>query len=142
MKVKGIDHVGIAMPALEGAAAFLGLLGLGVDDPVEVPGRGVEVQFVDTGRGKLELLAPVGADSPMQTFLDKRGPGLHHICLEVDDIHEAFEELIAAGVRMADEAPWMSPHGWAAYVHPRHWAGVAIELRQFVPAEESTEDER
>ena len=63
--------------------------------------------------------------------LTKRGEGLLHICLEVDDIHAEFERLKGLGVRFAEEAPWRSPHGWAAFIHPQYWRGVSIELRQF-----------
>ncbi len=133
MRVLGIDHVGIAVAELEEAMTFLHMtLGLVTETPVELHERGVAVQFADTGAGKIELLAPIGDASPVATFLAKRGPGLHHICLIVDDIHEFTAALAQKGVAMADPEPWMSPHGWAAFVHPKHWAGVSIELREFV----------
>lgn len=128
-----VDHIGIAVSSIEQALPFLTetlrLEKLG--EPARIPGEQLSVQFVGCGDGKLELLAPDGASGPVQRYLDRRGEGLMHVCLEVDDIHAEFERLRALGVRFADERPWMSPHGWAAFIHPKAWSGVSIELRQF-----------
>lgn len=133
MPIIRVDHVGIAVNGIDQALPFLTetlkLQKLG--KPASIAEQQLSVQFVKCGDGKLELLAPEDGAGPVQGFLDRRGEGLMHVCLEVDDIHQEFERLRALGVRFADPRPWMSPHGWAAFIHPKVWSGVSIELRQF-----------
>ncbi|MFH5822420.1 VOC family protein [Georgenia sp. AZ-5] len=129
---RGIDHVGVVVADLVGTTRFyveeLGMVPDG--EPVELADRGVRVQFLRAGADRLELLQPTTADGPLARFLARRGEGLHHVCLEVEDIHGAVERLHAREVRMADDAPWRSPHGWAAFLHPAAAHGCAIELRE------------
>lgn len=133
MSIVRVDHVGIAVNRIDQAIPFLTqtlhLEKLG--DPTLIPEQRLAVQFVGCGDGKFELLAPEDGTGPVQAYIDRRGEGLMHVCLEVDDIHEEYERLRGLGVRFADPRPWMSPHGWAAFIHPKVWSGVSIELREF-----------
>jgi methylmalonyl-CoA epimerase len=132
-----LDHVGIAVKDLEASLAFFrDALGLHVEPPEEVSSQRVRAQFVSTGPSTLELLAATSPDSPIAKFLEKRGPGLHHITLRVDDIHEALAQLRARGVRLIDEAPRPGAEGATiAFIHPSSAQGVLVELMQ-VPAEQ------
>lgn len=129
---RGIDHVGLAVTDLDVTTRFyVDELGMVVDgDPVELAGQDVLVQFLRAGEDQLELLQPTTADGPLPRFLAKRGEGLHHICYVVGDIHSSVKRLRARDIRMIDETPWRSPHGWVAYVHPASAHGCAIELRE------------
>lgn len=133
MSITRVDHIGIAVRRIDQALPFLTqtlqLEKLG--EPASIPGQQLSVQFVGCGDGKFELLAPEDGTGPVQKYIDRRGEGLMHVCLEVDDIHKEFERLHGLGVTFADARPWMSPHGWAAFIHPKVWSGVSIELRQF-----------
>jgi methylmalonyl-CoA/ethylmalonyl-CoA epimerase len=130
-----IDHVGIAVADIAGASSFLtDVLGLEVDGPeVTLTDQSVKVRFLRAGDDRVELLAPTDEDGVLARFLDKHGEGLHHLCFEVDDIEAELDRLDAAGVRLVDRHAWRSPHGYAAYIHPKAWRGVAIELRQRYP---------
>ncbi|HET7034716.1 MAG TPA: methylmalonyl-CoA epimerase [Thermomicrobiaceae bacterium] len=130
--MKRLDHVGIAVADIPEAAAFLtDILGLESDGPaVALPEQGVSVRFLRAGDDRLELLAPTDEEGALARFLAKHGEGLHHLCFEVDDIEAELDRLDAAGVRLVDRHAWRSPHGYAAYIHPKAWRGVAIELRQ------------
>lgn len=130
--VRGIDHVGLAVRDLQSAAQFyVEELGMSLDgDVVLLPDHGTEVQFLRAGTGRVELLSPTTQEGPLPRFLDKRGEGLHHVCYEVADIHASVERLVGRGIRLADEQPWRSPHGWAFYLHPSAAHGCAIELRE------------
>ncbi|MCD6028897.1 MAG: hypothetical protein K0S78_1071 [Thermomicrobiales bacterium] len=136
--MKRIDHVGIAVADIPEAARFLtDVLGMEDDGPeVALPDQGVSVRFLRAGEDRIELLAPSDGEGALARFLEKRGEGLHHLCFEVDDIEEELDRLDAAGVALVDRHAWRSPHGFAAYVHPKAWRGVAIELRQPYPPRE------
>src|SRR5499427_2486017 len=101
-----LDHVGIAVKDLPAALAFYrDALGLEIEAPEDVASQRVRAHFIPTGESKLELLEATAPDSPIAKYVDKRGPGLHHITLRVADIHAAVAHLRARGVRMIDEAP-------------------------------------
>ena len=127
-----LDHVGIAVRELDAALAFYrDTLGLEVDAPEEVGSQRVRAHFVRTGEALLELLEPTQPDSPIGRYVDKRGPGLHHIALRVDDIQAALDHLKARGVRLIDEAPREGAHGsLVAFIHPASAHGVLVELKQ------------
>ncbi|HWP99011.1 MAG TPA: methylmalonyl-CoA epimerase [Vicinamibacterales bacterium] len=137
-----LDHVAVAVRDLAEALAFYrDALGLEIEGVEEVPSQGVRAHFVDLGGVRLELLEPLGADSPVARFLERRGPGLHHVTLRVDDIHAALARLRARGVRLIDEAPRPGAHGaLVAFVHPSAAHGVLVELKQ--PAAEGATAER
>jgi methylmalonyl-CoA/ethylmalonyl-CoA epimerase len=141
MKVT-LDHIGIAVGDLGEALAFYrDALGLEVEAPEEVASQRVRAHFIPTGesalRGtgvpgpKLELLEATADDSPIAKFVAKRGPGLHHITLRVDDIRAALAQLKEKGVRLIDEAPREGAHGSrVAFIHPSSAHGVLVELKQ------------
>ena len=127
-----LDHIGIAVGDLAQALAFYrDALGLEVGPPEEVPSQRVRAHFVPVGEATLELLEPTAPDSPIAKFIEKRGPGVHHVTLRVDDLHEALGRLKARGVRLIDEAPREGAEGaLIAFVHPASTHGVLVELKQ------------
>jgi methylmalonyl-CoA epimerase len=127
-----LDHIGIAVGDLAQALAFYrDALGLEVGPPEEVPSQRVRAHFVPVGEATLELLEPTAPDSPIAKFIEKRGPGVHHVTLRVDDLHEALGRLKARGVRLIDEAPREGAEGaLIAFVHPASTHGVLVELTQ------------
>jgi len=127
-----LDHIGIAVGNLAEALAFYqDALGLEVEAPEEVPSQRVRAHFVPVGEATLELLEPTSPDSPIARFMEKRGPGVHHITLRVDDIHAALARLAARGVRLIDAQPRPGAEGaLIAFVHPASTNGVLVELKQ------------
>jgi methylmalonyl-CoA epimerase len=129
-----IHHIAIAVRDLDTALAFYqDGLGLEMTERREVPEEGVEIAFLPTGQahgcGEIELLQPLGAESGVARFLEKRGEGLHHICLGVTDIEAAVERLRAAGARMLSDEPRVNEHGTRyIFIHPRAAHGVLLEL--------------
>jgi len=129
IKVKGIDHVGVAVKDGEDAATIYNLLGLGVEHTEEIPDGGIKVAMLPVGESSIELLEPTRADSTVARFLEKRGEGIHHLAVRVEDIQGAVSELLAAGVKMIDQVPRTGAHGTrVAFVHPAAAHGVLIEL--------------
>jgi methylmalonyl-CoA/ethylmalonyl-CoA epimerase len=133
-----LDHVGIAVANLAEALAFYrDALGLEIDPAEEVGSQRVRAHFIPLGESALELLEATAADSPIAAYLAKRGPGLHHITLEVDDVAAALGELKTRGVRLIDQQPRPGAHGsLVAFIHPASAHGVLVELKQ-VPARET-----
>jgi methylmalonyl-CoA epimerase len=127
-----LDHIGIAVSNLTEALAFYrDALGLEVESPEEVPSQRVRAHFIPVGESAIELLEATAEDSPIARYVGKRGPGLHHITLRVDDIEAALARLRARGVRLIDETPRAGAHGSrVAFVHPSSAHGVLIELTQ------------
>lgn len=125
-----IHHIAIAVNDLEAALAFYrDALGLEVSERREVPEEGVEIAFLPAGEGEIELLRPLGPDSGVARFLEKRGEGLHHICLRVEDITAAMEQLRAAGATLLSEEPRVSADGTRyIFIHPKSAHGVLLEL--------------
>lgn len=130
-----LDHIGIAVADLQAALAFYrDALGLDVLAPHEVPSEGVRATFVPVGQAALELLEPTSDTSAIATFVSRRGPGLHHLTLLVDDLQAALDQLKARGVRLIDETPRAGANGSAvAFIHPSAAQGVLIELKQAAP---------
>lgn len=129
---RGIDHVGIAVSDLDAALAFYrDALGLTVETPEEVASQRVRAHFIPVGESAIELLEATADDSPIATYVAKRGPGLHHITLRVDDIRAALAQLEAKGVRLIDEQPREGAQGsLVAFIHPSSAHGVLVELKQ------------
>src|SRR2546421_2921403 len=127
-----LDHIGIAVNDLPAALAFYrDALGLDVDAPEEVISQRVRAHFISVGDAKLELLEATASDSPIAKYVEKRGPGLHHITLRVDDVHAAVAHVRSRGVRMIDEVPRTGAEGSTiAFIHPSATHGVLIELKQ------------
>ena len=127
-----LDHIGIAVKDLEAALTFYrDALGLEVEQPEDVPSERVRAHFVPVGESNLELLEATAPDSSIAAFVQKRGPGLHHITLRVDDLAAAIAQLKARGARLIDERPRPGAGGTlVAFVHPSAAQGVLIELKQ------------
>ena len=129
-----LNHVAIAVPDLEVAAAnYRDTLGAKISDPLDLPDHGVKTVFVELPNTKLELLHPLGNDSPIQKFLEKNpGGGMHHICYEVDDIYAARDKLEGDGMRvLGDGEPSIGAHDKPVlFLHPKDFAGTLIELEQ------------
>src|SRR5437870_8715437 len=135
-----LDHIGIAVKDLAAALAFYrDALGLEIEAPEEVASQRVRAHFVPVGESKLELLEATASESAIARYVDKRGPGLHHITLRVDDIDAAVDQLRSRGVRMIDDRPRPGAEGSTiAFVHPSSAHGVLIELKQSPIINQST----
>jgi methylmalonyl-CoA epimerase len=127
-----LDHIGIAVANLDDALAFYrDALGLEIQVPEDVPSQRVRAHFMPAGGAAIELLEATAEDSPIARFVAKRGPGLHHITLRVDDIAAALAQLKSRGVRLIDEVPRPGAHGsLVAFIHPASAHGVLVELTQ------------
>ncbi len=139
MMIKGINHVAIVVPDLAEAQRFwVEALGLPVDHITHVPEEGVEVAFLPAGGTEIELLQPLDDESGVAKFLQKRGPGIHHICLEVTDIAQMMARLRDAGIQLLNETPRTNPDGRQyAFIHPKSAGGVLVELYQ-IPVRQPT----
>ncbi len=124
-----LDHVAIAVPSFEAAGPYLAL-GLRTEGPDEVvAGQGVTVRLLRAGNAVIELLAPLGADTPVARFLDRRGPGLHHLAFRVGDLEAEISRLQALGARFVDPEPRPGLGGSrVVFLHPRWTGGVLVEL--------------
>ena len=140
-----IDHIGIATRDIEESLRFWERgLGLKVDHTETVEGQGVRVAMLPVGEPRVELLEPTGPDSPVARFLEKRGPGIHHVAVRVPDIRAALSRLKEEGARLIDEEPRRGAGGClVAFVHPTSAGGVLLELVEHeAGAEPHTEQER
>jgi methylmalonyl-CoA/ethylmalonyl-CoA epimerase len=133
MKLGRLNHVGIATPSIAGSVAmYRNLLGATkIHDAFDLPAQGVRVCFVDTPNSQIELLEPLGENSPILRFLEKNpAGGQHHVCFEVPDIHEAKAEMEAKGAKVLGE-PRIGAHGTPViFVHPKDMGGVLVELME------------
>lgn len=129
-----IDHIGIAVNNLDEALkVYRDGLGLEVTHVADEPEQKVKVAFLPRGGSEIELLEPYPGDGPVRKFMDKRGEGIHHVCVEVDDIEAALARLNAQGVQLIDTTPRMNSRGQKiAFIHPKGAHGVLIELYQVV----------
>lgn len=129
-----LNHVAIAVPDLEsGTAIYRNLLGARVSAPQAEPDHGVRVVFVELPNTKIELLEPLGENSPIRAFLEKNpSGGIHHLCYEVDDILAARDHLKARGARvLGDGDPKIGAHGKPVlFLHPKDFCGTLVELEQ------------
>jgi methylmalonyl-CoA/ethylmalonyl-CoA epimerase len=127
-----LDHVGIAVSDLDEALRFYrDALGLEIEPPEEVASQRVRAHFIPAGGAALELLEATADDSPIAKYIGKRGPGLHHITLRVDDLASTLLQLDARGVRLIDRQPRPGAEGsLVAFIHPASAHGVLVELKQ------------
>jgi len=125
-----IDHIGIAVNSISDAVkVYEQAMGLQVAGYDEVDDQGVRVAMLHIGEGGIELLEPTRPDSPIEKFMSKRGEGIHHIAVRVDDIEEALERVKASGVRVIDSAPRRGAYNTrVAFIHPSSTHGVLLEL--------------
>ncbi len=129
--IQRIDHIGIAVVSIAAARAFYEAMGLIVEAIEEVPQEGVRVAMITCGESKIELLEATSPDSPIARFLDKRGPGIHHLCFASDDLHHDDLMLRDAGVELLRPEPTPGAGGcWVQFVHPKSAGGVLVELSQ------------
>lgn len=127
-----IRHIAIAVKDIETARALFSMIaGAPASEAQEVPDQKVKVSFIDTGETKLELIQPTEGNVGVAKFLEKRGEGLHHICLEVEDIDATLAEYKRQGIRLIDEQPRIGAEGHrVAFVHPQATGGVLVELEE------------
>jgi methylmalonyl-CoA epimerase len=130
VQARGIHHVGVAVENLDSALnTYERLFGAQVEHRATVDGQGVRAASVRVGDGRVELLEPLGEDTPVGRFLAKRGPGMHHIAYEVDDLGATLTELAGAGAELVDKEPRAGLFGLqVAFVHPDSVHGVLSEV--------------
>lgn len=127
-----LDHIGVAVESLDKGKNFYEALGLGPMDVENVPSEKVKVGFFALGNdANIELLEPTSSDSPVAKFLEKRGPGIHHICLKVSDIRTVLQTLKSKGVQLINDEPRVGAHNClVAFIHPKSTGGILIELSE------------
>ncbi len=130
MKVKHIDHIGVAVKSIGGAGKFYtDILGLKIKDIENVADQKVNVAFIPITDSEVELLESTHPDGPVAKYIDSRGEGVQHIAFRVENIEEALSELKAKGIRLIDEKPRYGAGGAKiAFIHPRETNGVLIEI--------------
>ncbi len=129
-RVKKIDHIAILVDDLDGTLGFWrDALGLDLTQVQDVPAEQAQIAFLPAGDSEVELVRPTSDDSGLARYLEKRGPGMHHICLEVDDIEGMLAELKAKGVQLINDSPRVNAQGRKyAFIHPKSAHGVMVEL--------------
>jgi methylmalonyl-CoA/ethylmalonyl-CoA epimerase len=142
--IKRIDHIAIVVEDIDKALGFWrDTLGLDLNHVEDVPEQQAAVAFLPTGESEVELVKPTSEDSGIARFLMRRGPGIHHICFEVDDIEQMLQTLRSRGVRLIDDTPRIGTGGKKiAFVHPQSTHGVLIELYELTPIEPELRLER
>ena len=132
MKIIGIEHIGIAVKELKTDAPFWKhILGIEHTNSEKVESEGVLTEIYDTGKGKVELLESLHPDSPVKNFLEDRGPGIHHVCFEVDDIYESIKELKENNIRVIGDKYTIGVEGYkVVFIHPRSTGGILVELAE------------
>ena len=132
MKILGIEHIGIAVDSIDKDGPFWELLLKNCDSYSEdVAEQKVNTRIFDTTKGKIELLEATHIDSPIAKFISKRGKGIHHICLHVEDVQEAISELKNANIELIDKTPRVGAEGYlVAFIHPISTGGVLVELAE------------
>ena len=130
MKIKNIDHIGIAVRNIKEAGKFYrDILGLEIQDIEKVADQKVNVAFLPISDSELELLESTQSDGPVAKYIDSKGEGIQHIAFRVDNIEKALEELKAKGVRLVDEKPRKGAGGARiAFIHPKETHGVLVEI--------------
>jgi len=134
IRFKRIHHIGIAVPDLDTGAAIWGPEGLGLTEEgrEDVTEARTRVSMYPVGDTRIELLEAMGPDTPVAQFLNKRGPGIHHICFEVEDIEAECARLRGLGMRLLSETPQPGAHGSRVmFIHPKDSGGVLVELNEF-----------
>ena len=131
-----LDHIGIAVESIDERLAIYEALGLEATAFELVEEQGVRVAFLPVGESRLELLEPTGPTSPIARHLERRGPGMHHICLRVSDIRQTMARLSEQGFELLSEEPQRGAHDClVCFVHPKSTGGVLLELSQTVEIE-------
>jgi methylmalonyl-CoA/ethylmalonyl-CoA epimerase len=129
--IQRIDHVGIAVRSIEEAKGLYEAMGLHVEAIEEVPHEGVRVALIPCGESRIELLEPMTEDSPVAKFLEKKGPGIHHLCLGSSDVRSDDARLREGGYQVLRPEPTRGAGGcWVQFVHPKSTGGVLLELSE------------
>ncbi len=135
-QIKKINHVAIVVRDIEESLKFWEFaLGLELHHVEDVPSQASKVAFIPIGDSEIELVQPTTEDSGIAAYLEKRGEGMHHLCIEVDDIEAKIKELKDAGVRLINETAQVLPGRKMAFIHPKSASGVLVELYE-ITAEE------
>jgi methylmalonyl-CoA/ethylmalonyl-CoA epimerase len=132
MKILGIEHIGIAVNDIDISAPFWNhILNIKHKAKEKVESQGVLTDIYDTTQGKVELLESLGEDTPIGKFLSKKGPGVHHVCFEVDDINNAIIELKQLKINILSDQPTIGAEGYKViFIHPKSTGGVLVELAE------------
>jgi len=128
VKIKKIDHIALAVQNLSNAKKTFENLGLSLGETHEVPHMKVKAAFIKIGESHIELLESLSPDSAVSKFLQKRGEGIHHICIEVNNIQKKLDELKKKGFQLINENPVPGAQGKVAFIHPKSCHGVLVEL--------------
>ncbi len=135
-QIKKINHVAIVVRDIDESLKFWATaLGLELHHVEDVPSQASKVAFIPVGESEIELVQPTTEDSGMAAYLEKRGEGMHHLCIEVDDIEAKMQELKDAGIRLINDVPQVLPGRKMAFIHPKSASGVLVELYE-ITAEE------
>ena len=135
-QIKKINHVAIVVNDIDESLKFWATaLGLELHHVEDVPSQASKVAFIPVGESEIELVQPTTEDSGMAAYLEKRGEGMHHLCIEVDDIEAKMQELKDAGIRLINDVPQVLPGRKMAFIHPKSASGVLVELYE-ITAEE------
>ena len=132
MKILGIEHIGIAVDDLNKTSSFWGnILNILYTDTEEVESEQVKTTIFDTKKGKIELLSPSSSSSVIEKFIKNKGAGIHHVCLEVDDISVAINELKEKNILLINNEPKIGAEGYKiVFIHPKSTGGVLVELAE------------
>jgi methylmalonyl-CoA epimerase len=122
-----LHHVGIAVKTLDRAQFWNKFFNLKTEETKEIPDQKVKIAFIPIGESKIELLEPL-QEGPVSSFLEKRGEGIHHLAIEVEDIESVLKAMKAAGIALIDETPRLGAEGKIAFVHPKSTGGILLEL--------------
>lgn len=140
-KIKKINHVAILVRDIDDSLSFWqDQLGLKLDHVENVPSQASKVAFLPVGEGEVELVQPTDPESGLAKFLEKRGEGMHHLCMEVDDIEGVVASLIEKGVRLINEEPISLPGRKMAFIHPKAANGVLVELYELLETTEESNE--
>jgi methylmalonyl-CoA/ethylmalonyl-CoA epimerase len=132
-KIKKINHVAIVVENIDSALKFWrDDLGLVLDHIEDVPSQSSKVAFLPLGEGEVELVEPTNPDSGLAKYLEKRGEGMHHLCIEVDDIEGMLDQLKIKDVKLINEKPLDLPGRRMAFIHPKSTNGVLVELYEII----------
>ena len=132
MKILGIEHIGIAVDDLNEASSFWGnVLNILHTHTEKVQSEKVSTKIYDTNQGKIELLSPLSTNSVIEKFINKKGPGIHHVCLEVDDVNDAIIALKKEKITLINDKPKIGAEGFKiVFIHPKSTGGVLVELAE------------
>lgn len=132
--IKKVNHIAVVVPDLDASMRFwVDALGLKLSHKEHVASQAVNVAFLPVGDSKIELLQPTDSESGVARYLEKKGPGMHHICLEVDDLEPVLAKLQKADVQLINESPVIGPDGRKfVFIHPNSTNGVLVELYELI----------